>query len=249
MHISPSIGTLEWMKLTYTRILVKISGEQLAGDGGVGFNTTVAKHVAQEIAQVVATGAEVVIIVGGGNYMRGAKGSGDGLRRVTADFMGMLGSIMNATATADVFNANSVPAYALTTVKMDQVADFYTQRRALHHLRKSRVVIVGGGIARPYVTTDTVAVSVALELDCDVIIKATKVDGVYDKDPAQFNDAQLIEAMDFDRAVSDPAIKVMDKAALGLALENDKKIIVCDLETPGNLQKLIAGERVGTLIS
>ena len=237
------------MKLHYTRILVKISGEQLAGDGGVGFNAAVAKNIAQEIAQVVATGAEVAIIVGGGNYMRGAKGAGNGLGRVTADHMGMLGSIMNSIATSDIFNANSVPAYALSAVDMHQVADYYTQRRALHHLRKRRVVIIGGGTARPYLTTDTAAVNLGLELDCDAIIKVTKVDGVYDKDPAQFPDATRIVDMDFDRAVSDPAIKVMDKAALGLAMENNKKIVVCDLETPGNLLRLVQGEKVGTLIS
>ncbi len=237
------------MKLTYTRILVKISGEQLAGEGGFGFNPSVAKQIAGEIAQVLAAGVEVVVIVGGGNYMRGAQGSGGGLGRVTADFMGMLGGVMNATATADVFNVNSVPAYALSTVKVDQVADFYTQRRALHHLRKRRVVVVGGGIARPFVTHDTVAVSVGLELDCDVVVKITKVDGVYSKDPAKFSDATRIERMTFDQAVSDPEIKVMDKAALGLAMENTKKIVVCDLETPGNLLKLVQGEHIGTLIS
>jgi uridylate kinase len=237
------------MKLTYTRILVKISGEQLAGEGGFGFNTAIAKQVAAEIAQVVATGAEVVIIVGGGNYMRGASGAGDGLGLVTAHFMGMLGGVMNATATADVFNANSVPAYALTPLKVEQIADYYTQRRALHHLRKRRVVIVGGGIARPFFTHDTAAVSIALELDCDVVVKVTKVDGVYDKDPAKYPEATRIEHMTFDQAVSDPHIKVMDKAALGLAMENNKKIIVCDLDTPGNLHKLVSGEHIGTLIS
>jgi len=237
------------MKLTYTRILVKISGEQLAGDSGFGFDTTIAKQVANEIAQVVATGAEVVIVVGGGNYMRGARGFGDGLARVTADHMGMLGSIMNAVSVCDVFNANSVPANALTAVQMDQIADFFTQRRALHHLRKRRVVIIGGGSARPYLTTDTASVNLALELDCDVVVKVTKVDGVYTKDPAKFADAEKVEQMDFTRAVSDPEIMVMDKAALGLAMENKKKIVVCDLQTPGNLQKLVSGEHVGTLIS
>lgn len=242
-------ATLDEMKLTYTRILVKISGEQLAGEGGVGFNTGVAKQVANEIAQVVATGAEVVIVVGGGNYMRGARGFGDGLTRATADHMGMLGSIMNAVAVGDVFNANSVPASALTAVQMDQLADYYTHRRALHHLRKRRVVIIGGGIGRTYLTTDTASVNLALELDCDAVVKVTKVDGVYDKDPAKFPDAVRVEEMDFARAVSDPAVMVMDKAALGLAMENNKKIIVCDLDTPGNLKRLVTGENVGTLIS
>lgn len=235
-------------KLTYTRILVKISGEQLAGEGGFGFNAAVAKKVAAEIAQVAALGAEVVVVVGGGNYMRGAHGSGDGLGRVTADFIGMLGGVMNATAVADVFNANSVPASALSPIRVDQIIDFYTQRRALHHLRKRRVVVVGGGIARPYFTHDTVAVSLALELDCDVAIKITKVDGVYDKDPAKYPDAVHIEKMGFDRAVADPNIMVMDKAALGLAMEQGKKIVVCDLETPGNLKRLVLGEAVGTII-
>jgi uridylate kinase len=181
--------------------------------------------------------------------MRGARGFGDGLARVTADHMGMLGSIMNAVSTSDVFNANSVPANALTAVQMDQIADYYTQRRALHHLRKRRVVIIGGGTARPYLTTDTASVNLALELDCDVVVKVTKVDGVYTKDPTKFPDAEKVQEMDFNRAVSDPEIMVMDKAALGLAMENNKKIVVCDLETPGNLQKLVAGEKIGTLIS
>lgn len=237
------------MKLIYTRILVKISGEQLAGKDGSGFDAAVAKQVANEIAQVVAIGAEVVIIVGGGNFMRGAQGAGHGLQRVTADFMGMLGGIMNAMATADIFNANSVPAYALSPVKVEQMIDYYTQRRALHHLRKRRVVVIGGGIARPYFTHDTAAVSLALELDCDVVVKVTKVDGVYDKDPAKFPGATLIKEMNFDRAVSDPAIMVMDKSALGLAMEQNKKIVVCDLETPGNLAKLVSGKPVGTCIS
>lgn len=237
------------MKLNYTRILVKISGEQLAGAGGAGFDAAVAAQIAGEVSQVVAAGAEVVVIVGGGNYMRGAAGAGRGLERVTADFMGMLGSIMNAVATTDVFRAHSVPAHALTAVPVEEIADYYTQRRALHHLRKRRVVIIGGGTGRPYVTTDTAAVHLALELDCDVVVKVTKVDGVYSKDPVKFPDATRIPALGFDQAVADPAIKVMDKAALGLAMEQGKKIVVCDLETPGNLQKLIAGERIGTLIS
>ncbi len=240
---------LSSMKLTYTRILVKISGEQLAGKDGFGFDTSIAKQIAGEVAQVVALGAEVVVVVGGGNIMRGATGHGDGLKRVTADFMGMLGGVMNAIATADVFTANSVPAAALSPVMVEQIIDYYTQRRALHHLRKRRVVVIGGGIARPYFTHDTAAVSLALELDCDVVIKVTKVDGVYDRDPAKYPDATRINHMTFDQAVSDSEIKVMDKAALGLAMEQNKKIVVCDLATPGNLSKLVTGESIGTLIS
>lgn len=235
-----------WMK--YTRILVKISGEQLAGSDGQGFNAAAAKQAANEIAQVVSAGAEVVVIVGGGNYVRGSQLSGAGLGRVTADFMGMLAGVMNATAVGDVFNNSSVPAVVLTTIMVDQVADYYTQRRALHHLRKRRVVVVGGGIARPYFTHDTVAVSLALELDCDIVCKITKVDGVYTKDPVKFDDAKRFDNLTFGEALADENIKVMDKAAIGLAMENNKPIVVCDLATPGNLRRLIEGERVGTLV-
>ena len=237
------------MKLTYTRILVKISGEQLAGSSGTGFDSIVAKKVANEIAQVVATGTEVVVIVGGGNYMRGALGAGNGLGRVTADFMGMLGGVMNATAAADVFNANSVPAYALSPIKVDQILDYYTQRRALHHLRKGRVVVIGGGVGRPYFTHDMAAVGLGLELDCDVVIKTTKVDGVYTKDPVKFTDAKKFDTLTFDEALANPDVKVMDKAALGQAMENNLKVVVCDLETPGNIKRLVLGEAVGTLIA
>jgi uridylate kinase len=236
------------MKLAYTRVLLKISGEQLAGESGRGFDAKVAAFVAKEIAEVINLGVEVVLIVGGGNYVRGAELMGRGVGRVTADFMGMLSGVMNATAVADVFNANSVPAYALSTVKVDQVADFYTQRRALNHLRKGRVIIVGGGIARPYVTHDTVAVSLALELDCDVVCKITKVDGVYSKDPNKHDDAERLHTMTLQQALEDPNVKVMDKAALGLAVDNKKAIAVCEL-AEGNIRRLVTGEKVGTLIS
>lgn len=236
------------MKLSYTRVLLKISGEQLAGAGGHGLDQNTVAWVANEIAQIVDMGVEVVIVVGGGNFVRGVQMEGGGLRRVTADFMGMLSGVMNATAVADVFNANSVPAYALSTIKVDQVADYYTQRRALHHLRKGRVVIVGGGIARPYVTHDTVALSLALELDCDLVCKVTKVDGVYSKDPAKHADAEKISNMTLQDAIQDNHIKVMDKAALGLALDNHKPIVVCEL-AEGNIRRLVEGEHIGTRLS
>lgn len=236
------------MNLTYTRVLLKVSGEQLAGEAGTGFDAKTVAWIANEVAQVVAIGAEVVMIVGGGNFVRGVHYEGSGLKRVTADFMGMLSGVMNATAVSDVFNANSVPAYALSTIKADQVADYYTQRRALHHLRKGRVVIVGGGIARPFVTHDTVAVSLALELECDVVCKLTKVDGVYSKDPTKHADAKKIHHLSLQEALQDDHIKVMDKTALGLALDNHKPIVVCEL-AEGNIKRLVAGEHVGTRIS
>jgi uridylate kinase len=236
------------MKLAYTRVLLKISGEQLAGESGRGFDANVAAFIAQEVAEAVNLGVEVVLVVGGGNYVRGAELFGNGVGRVTADFMGMLSGVMNATAVADVLNMRSVPAYALSTIKVDQVADFYTQRRALHHLRKQRVIVVGGGIARPYVTHDTVAVSLALELDCDLVCKVTKVDGVYDKDPNKHDDAEKLHTMTLQQALENPQVKVIDKAALGLAVDNYMPLVVCEL-AEGNIKRLILGEKVGTLIS
>lgn len=236
-------------KLQYTRILVKISGEQLAGSAKTGIDPRVVAQVAQEIAQAVAVGAEIVIVVGGGNYVRGAQIQGNGIQRVTGDFMGMLATLMNAIALRDIFNLQSVPAVALTNLIIDQVADQFTQRRALHHLGKGRVVIVGGGIGRPYLTTDTSAVNLALELDCDLVCKITKVDGVYDKDPAEFPDAKLVPTMTFQEALENPQVLVMDKAALGLALEHKKPIVVCNLHQMDNLKHIVLGQPVGTLIS
>lgn len=236
------------MKLAYTRILLKISGEQLAGQDGHGFDPSVASRIANEIAQAVDIGAEVAVMVGGGNYVRGAQTAGSGIARVTADSMGMMSTLINAVAVSDVFNANSVPTAVLTNIYADQVADQYTQRRALHHLRKGRVVVIGGGIGRPYLTTDTAAVSLALELDCDIVCKITKVDGVYSKDPAKFNDAKRLQKVSFQEAVENPDLKVMDKAALGLAMENNKPIVVCDLQSEDNIRRLVLGEDIGTRI-
>ncbi|SRR6266496_2840017 len=235
--------------LKYKRLLVKLSGEQLAGERGGGVDAGLIAWIAKELKQTAETGAQIVLTVGGGNFMRGAKGSGGGLGRVTADFMGMLGGVMNAIAVADIFNANDLAAYALSPIKVEQVIDYYTQRRALHHLNKGRIVVIGGGTARPYFTHDTSAVSLALELGCDVVCKTTKVDGVYDKDPVKFPDAVKFEHMSFQQAVEDDAIKVMDKAALGLAMEEHLPIIVCRLEAEGNIRRVALGEAVGTLIS
>lgn len=237
------------MKLHYTRLLVKLSGEQLSGAHSLGIDKQVVAGIADHIAQAVSIGAEVVIMVGGGNFVRGAQIEGSGIRRVTGDFMGMLATLINAIALHDIFAEHSVPASVLTNIVADQAADQYTQRRAVHHLAKGRVVIIGGGIGRPYLTTDTAAVSLALELDCDVVVKLTKVDGVFNKDPQKHNDAEHIPKLSFQRAVEDDSIKVMDKAALGLAMEYNKPIVVCELTADDTLKRLILGEPTGTLIS
>lgn len=232
----------------YKRILLKLSGEQLQGQFDSGFDVERATWIAEEIKKTTAQGTQVVIMVGGGNYVRGAQLAGRGIERVTADNIGMMGTIMNAVALADVFNHHELPARALTNVRADQVADDFTHRRAISHLEKGRVVIVAGGIGRPYLTTDTAAVSLALEMECDIILKATKVDGVYDKDPAKYDDAVKLESLTFEEAVANGDIKVMDKAAIGLAMEQHQPVNVFALLTPGNIAKAAAGENIGTTI-
>ncbi len=232
----------------YKRILLKLSGEQLQGEFDSGFDVERATWIANEVKQATSQGTEVVIMVGGGNYVRGAQLAGRGIERVTADNIGMLGTLMNAVALADVFNHHDLPARALTNVRADQVADDFTHRRAISHLEKGRVVIAAGGIGRPYLTTDTAAVSLALELECDIILKATKVDGVYDKDPAKFPDATKYVNLTYEEAVANGDIKVMDKAAIGLAMEQHQPVNVFALLTPGNIARAAAGEAVGTTI-
>jgi uridylate kinase len=231
----------------YKRVLLKLSGEQLQGKFDGGFDAERAAWIADEIKKV--DGAEIVVMIGGGNYARGAQLTGGGVQRVTADNIGMMATMMNAVALADVFNANGLEARALTNIKADQVADQFTHRRALSHLEKKRVVIVAGGIGRPYLTTDTAAVSLALELDCDVILKATKVDGVYDKDPHQYDDAQKFGTLTLQEAVERPDVKVMDKAAIALAHDHSQSIVVFSLLQEGNIAKAVAGDPIGTTIA
>jgi uridylate kinase len=231
----------------YKRVLLKLSGEQLQGKFDGGFDAERAAWIADEIKKV--DGAEIVVMIGGGNYARGAQLTGGGVQRVTADNIGMMATMMNAVALADVFNANGLEARALTNIKADQVADQFTHRRALSHLEKKRVIIVAGGIGRPYLTTDTAAVSLALELDCDVILKATKVDGVYDKDPHQYDDAQKFSTLTLQEAVERPDVKVMDKAAIALAHDHSQSIVVFSLLEEGSIAKAVAGDPIGTTIA
>lgn len=232
----------------YKRVLLKLSGEQLAGKYESGVDTELVSWLGKEIKKVVESGTQVVIMVGGGNYARGAQLAGHGIGRVTADNIGMLATMMNALAVADVFNNEDVSARALTNITADQVADKFTHRRAISDLGKGHVVIVAGGIGRPYLTTDTAAVSLALELDCNVVLKATKVDGVYDKDPNKFPDAKKFDTISFQEAVSSDEVKVMDKAAMGLAMEHDMQIVVFDALTENNILHVATGEGAGTVI-
>ena len=233
----------------YKRILLKLSGEQLQGKLEGGLDKDMARWIAGQIKPVVATGCQVAIMVGGGNYVRGREIVGDGVAQVTADNVGMLSTLINALTVSDVFNDDGLVTRPLSSIEVNQFIDQYTFRRALSHLAKGRVVIVGGGIGRPFLTTDTAAVNLALELDCDVIIKTTKVDGVYSKDPEKFPDAQKYDAISYTDVLTNPEMAVMDHAAVGLASEKKIPVIICDLLTDGNIARAAAGERVGTTIS
>ncbi len=232
----------------YKRVLLKVSGEQLAGKYEGGIDPEVAGWLAEEVNSVAQTGVQIVIMVGGGNFVRGAQLAGHGIKRVTADHMGMLGTMMNALALTDIFEHKGVVTRCLTNIFAEQVAEKFIHRLAEKHLERGRVVIVGGGIGRPYLTTDTAAVSLALELGCEAVFKATKVDGVYDKDPAHHKDAVKLDELTHQAAVENPAIKIMDRAALGLAMEYDMPIIVFDLLKPGNILRSVQGKTSGTLI-
>lgn len=235
------------LEAMYKRILLKLSGEQLQGKFDGGFDTERAAWIAQEVKKIKSS--QVVIMIGGGNYARGAQLAGGGIQRVTADNIGMLSTMMNALALADVFNSHGVQTRVLTNICADQVADQFTHRRAVSHLEKQRVVIIAGGIGRPYLTTDTAAVNLALELDCDVILKATKVDGVYESDPETNPQAKKYDQLTLRQAVEQPDVRVMDKAAIALAYDHGQQIVVFDLLTENNIVRAAEGEAVGTTIS
>jgi uridylate kinase len=233
----------------YRRIVLKLSGEQLSGKFDGGIDAEFCVWLAREVKAVVEAGTEMLIMVGGGNYARGAQLAGHGIKRVTADQIGMLATMMNALALTDIFESQNVQTRCLTSVFADQVAEPFIYRLALKHLQKKRVVIVGGGSGRPYVTTDTAALILALELDCEVVMKATKVDGVYDKDPVEFPDAKRYEQMTLQQAIEDHRIKVMDKAALALAMEHNLPIIIFDALVSGNILQAAQGGAIGTKVA
>jgi len=236
------------MSKKFHRILLKLSGEQLSGKFDGGIDAELGAWLAQEIKKVADQNIQVVIMVGGGNFARGAQLAGHGIKRVTADHIGMLGTMMNALALTDIFESNGVKTRCLSSIFAEQVAEPFIHRLANKHLEKGRVVIAAGGIGRPYLTTDTAAVSLALELDCQVVLKATKVNGVYDKDPAKFSDAKKLDHVSFQKAVEDSSIKVMDKAAMGLAMEHNMPIIVFDAMKENSILEVADGKVVGTTI-
>jgi len=237
------------MATPYKRVLLKLSGEQLAGKSEGGFDAELGTWLAKEIKKVTDNGTQIVVMVGGGNLARGAQLAGHGIKRVTADHIGMLATMMNALALTDIFESQGIRTRCLSSIFAEQVAEPFIHRLANKHLEKGRVVIAAGGIGRPYLTTDTAAVSLALEMSCDVVLKATKVTGVYDKDPAKHDDAIKLDHVTYQQAVADNDIKVMDKAAMGLAMEHQLPIVVFDAMQEDNILKAVRGETAGTTIS
>ncbi|MDB5178672.1 MAG: pyrH [Patescibacteria group bacterium] len=231
------------------RVLLKLSGEQFAGDREYGVDPEFVNRLAQELAETIeATGVQLTIVVGGGNIMRGASVAKSGIERATGDYMGMLATVINGIALVDILEQNGVSARAQTRLRVDSVAEPYIRRRAIRHLEKGRVVVIAGGTGNPYVTSDTAAVSAGLELECDMVLKATKVDGVYDKDPHKHPEAKKFSTLSFNQVLTDPHIKVMDNAAISLAMDNHLPIVVFDLLTHGNIRRVIKGEAVGTKV-
>ena len=234
--------------MSYKRVLLKLSGEQLAGKYDSGIDPVFASWLAKEIKKASENGTEIVIMVGGGNFIRGAQIAGHGIARVTGDHMGMLATMINALALTDIFEANGLQTRCLSNIFAEQVAEKFIHRLANKHIQNGRVLIIAGGTGRPYLTTDTAAVEIALELDCEVVLKATKVNGVYDKDPEKHDDAEKIDHLTHQKALEEEGIKVMDQAALGLALEHNMPIIIFDSLVEGNIASAISGQQVGTLI-
>ncbi|ADG92584.1 uridylate kinase [Arcobacter nitrofigilis DSM 7299] len=224
------------------RVLVKFSGEALAGSDGYGIDTKILDYIAEEIRELVNNDIEVGIVIGGGNIIRGVTAAADGvIKRTSADYMGMLATVVNGIAMQEALEHKGLNARLQTAIKMEQIAEPYIVRRAKRHLEKGRVVIFSAGTGNPFFTTDTAATLRATEIGASMLIKATKVDGVYDKDPAKYDDAVKLETLSYDRALED-SIKVMDDTAIALAKDNSLPIVVADMYTKGNLLKIINGD-------
>ncbi len=224
------------------RVLVKFSGEALAGEEGYGIDTKILDYIAEEIKSLVENGIEVGIVIGGGNIIRGVTAAADGvIKRTSADYMGMLGTVINGIAMQEALEHKGLSARLQTAIKMEQIAESFIVRRAIRHLEKGRVVIFGAGTGNPYFTTDTGATLRATEIGACMLIKATKVDGVYDKDPMKYLDAKKLATLSYDRALEDQ-IKVMDDTAIALAKDNKLPIVVANMNVKGNLLSIIQGD-------
>lgn len=230
----------------YRRILLKLSGEALQGDG-YGIDGGVLAGVAEEIAEVRALGVQVGVVIGAGNIFRGVSAAAEGMNRTMADSMGMLGTVINSLAMQDALTRIGQKARVLSAISMQRICDTYTQRRAVEHLSEGEVVVLAAGTGNPYFTTDTAAALRALEIGAEVLLKATKVDGIYDKDPAKHADASRFEALSYGRVLAD-GLRVMDATAVALCQDNDLPIVVFNMRSRGNIRRVVSGEPIGTVV-
>lgn len=251
--VQPSLdGTMEtWPSAPeggWKRVLLKLSGEAFAGGGGLGVDPDVVSSIAQQISDVVRTGTQVAVVIGGGNYFRGAQLSERGMDRARADYMGMLGTVMNCLALQDFCEKAGLDTRVQTAITMGQVAEPYVPRRAIRHLEKGRVVIFGAGLGQPYFSTDTTAAQRALEVGAEVVLMAKGVDGVYDSDPRINSNARRYETLTPAQVLQD-GLKVADATAISMCQDNDLPIVVFNLLVEGNIARAVRGERIGTLVS
>jgi uridylate kinase len=236
------------MPLKYRRFLLKISGEMLAGDQGYGIQPSVLETLASEIADVMTMEVEMAIVIGGGNIFRGLAATASGMERASADYMGMLATMLNALALQNVLEKSNIPTRVLSAIEMRQLSEGYIRRRAIRHLEKKRVVIFAAGTGNPYFTTDTAAALRAMEIGAEVILKGTKVDGIYDADPITTPTAKRFTELPF-LSVINKSLKVMDATAITLCMDNNLPIIVFKLTSPGNIRKILEGNPIGTIVS
>ncbi len=234
--------------MKYKRVLLKLSGEALMGEQQYGIDPKRIHEYAEDIKNVVDKGVEVAIVIGGGNIFRGMQGVGQGMDRVQGDHMGMLATVINALALQSALEGVGVETRVQSAIKINEVAEPFIRRRALRHLEKGRVVIFGGGTGNPYFTTDSAAVLRAIEIDADVILKGTRVDGIYTADPEKDKSAKKFENITFEDVLS-KGLKVMDTTAFTLSQENELPIVVFDMNTQGNLMKIVSGENIGTTVN
>lgn len=234
--------------MKYNRVLLKLSGEALAGERGFGIDGQVLHKIATEVADLHKLGVEIAIVVGGGNIHRGVAGATTGMDRSTSDYMGMMATVINCLALQDNLERKGVYTRVQSAIEMKEVAEPYIRRKAVRHLEKKRIVIFAAGTGNPYFTTDTTAALRANEIGAEVIMKATKVDGIYDKDPMKYDDAVKFDQLSYIEVLN-RGLKVMDSTSISLCMDNDMDIIVFDMFQSGNIQKVATGEKVGTLVT
>jgi uridylate kinase len=235
------------VKAAHRRVVIKLSGEGLAGENGFGIAPAVIRTVAEEVRDVHSLGVQIAIVIGGGNIIRGVKAASQGMDRATADYMGMLAGVINGVALQDALETEEVPTRVLSALEIKEVAEPYIRRRAIRHLEKGRIVIFAAGTGNPYFTTDTAAALRAAEVHADLIMKATRVDGVYSADPEKTPDAERFERLSYEEAIR-RNLQFMDQTAIQLCRENAVPIVVFDMTVPGNIRKVVCGERVGTRV-